>query len=198
MILFFLIAQLNNNTFASSFSSEEDHDNLTGNGGISILIPADKNLTGSDRFLTSLLLLSPFVGIGYHLNIIENVFSPGIYADIHLNIIPALFLLAVFSQENDIKDTEDYEKWHIQDPFLIIQPGIRFYNQFRIDSFDIQPFIGLNIISGSIDTAILRIFGMLIAYKNAGLEYSYQQPFANHLNNDKDSAHRIAFLFHMR
>jgi hypothetical protein len=198
LITFILISKICYISLALPSLLEEEHDNLTGNIGISFLHPVDKNLTGSDKFLSSFLLSSFSVGFGYHLNIVENIFSPGIYGDLHLNILPTLFLLSGLIPKDDIKDIENYEKVNGTDPFVVLQTGIRIYNQFRFNLFDFQPFVGINLISGSIDFMVLRMCGILIAYKYFGIEYSYQQPISNHINNHNGSIHRIVFTFHIR
>ena len=199
LIIFILISQMYSVSFALSlFSDKEEKNNLIGNAGISFLIPVDENLTGSNKFLSTLLLTSFFVGVGYHLNIIENIFSPGIYGDIHLNIFPALYLLLISSSANEIKDIENYEKINGSNPFLVFQTGIRIYNYFRVDLFDVQPFIGLNLLTGSVYAMTLKTFGISVTYKNFGLEYSYQQPLTNHISNIKGSIHRIVFVSHIR
>lgn len=175
----------------------EENNNWTFNGGISFLIPADKYFSGDNDILSILSYSSVFAGVGYHINIIENIFSPGIYGDLHLNLGPLLFLLLFPSSQNEI-DVETIERINKSNPFIILQTGIRIYNQFRIEYFDIQPFFGMNIISGSINTSILRTFGILFAYKNMGIEYDYQQFMNNQINDIKGSVHRIMFLYHLR
>ena len=173
--------------------TSDDYDNLTANAGISFLFPVDKEFTGSDTFLDPLLLSSVSFGIGYHLDIIRNIFSPGIYGDIHINLIP----IAIIFLTGGVPDGYQENTGRLDFPFLL-QTGIRLYNQFRFNSFDIQPFIGLNLMAGSIETTVFKKLGILIAYENFGIEYSYQIPFFNGLGNSRQSTHRIVFVYHMR
>ena len=200
-LLFFTLISL---VFNFSFVfSQEEHDNLTANLGISFLVPVDTNLTGNDKFLNTFLLSSVSFGMGYHYNIIEGVLAPGIYGDVHLNALPALIMLFGAMSGYEVKGIDDIvphdeKHWDERNVFFLIQTGVRLYNQFRFELFDIQPFIGLNLMSGSINAKVFKTAGILFAYKNFGLEYSYLVPWDRHLNSTNSSIHRIVFNYHFR
>jgi len=181
MVLFLLIFLLNHLSFAA-----EENDNLTANAGMSTFILTDTTVGAA---ILGSILLSYFTGgIGYHFNIVHNILAPGIYGDLHIG------LLSFLSNNN-----EDYYE---DNSFLLYQGGLRLYNQFRFGLIDIQPFFGLNLMGSIAGDASeergLKLWGILMAYKNFGFEYSYQVPLKGPMINKKDAMQRIAFLYHLR
>jgi len=138
-------------------------DHLKINVGVGL--PVLEDGSAGENILAPLLMSSLSTGVGYQENIIEDIFSPGIYGDIHFGDI--------FSQ---------------------YQTGIRLYNQFRFDDFDLYPFIGLNSMYGSFAQSILAMYGILIGYKIIGLEYSYQPLILSHSDLINKNIYRIVFV----
>jgi hypothetical protein len=186
--------------FAFSSEPKEENNNWTFNGGISFLFPTDGCLLGDNDIVTVLMCGSVFAGIGYHININDKGFSPGVYADLHLNLLPVLFLLLMPIGRDEVtdEDIENINNVNRSNPFFILQAGIRLYNQFRFEYFDIQPFLGINVIAGSIYTSVLRTVGILAAYKEWGVEYSFQQFLDKPINAVYGSVHRIVLCYHRR
>ena len=123
IIVFILISQIYYFTFSLS---SDDYDGITANIGISFLFPEYKKITGSDKFLSSFLLSSFSAGIGYNFDIVRSIFSPGIYGDIHLNIIPAVFFaLYGFPGKDDNKDNNFLDNKNGENFPLLLQTGIR-------------------------------------------------------------------------
>jgi hypothetical protein len=184
-------------TFSGNIYAQ-DNDNLTLNLLYNITVFEDIDDPGASA-LTSLLTSSISAGIGYHLNVIPNIFSPGIYIEGGLSIINLIFLLSKIS-END-RDTNNnkasteynYDKRINAFGFL----GIRLYNQFRFHLIDIQPFIGFSAFAFIIDNATTGVvcikFGVLFAYKNFCIEYGYHIPY-----NSIKPIHRIGIGLHYR
>jgi hypothetical protein len=186
--------------FAFSSTPEEEHENWTFNSGISFLFPTDSYLLGDNDIVTVIMCGSVFAGFGYHININDKGFSPGIYADLHFNLLPALFLLLMPVDRDEVtdKNIENLDYINRANPLIILQAGIRLYNQFRFEYFDIQPFLGINVIAGSIYTSVMRTVGILAAYKEWGVEYSFQQFLDKPINNVYGSVHRIVLCYHRR
>ena len=187
IIVFILICSLNYLTFAFNIFEEsegDENDNLTGNFGIGFFFPLDRSANVGSNILGSLLLSSISGGLGYHFNIIKNFLSPGIYGDIHFS------LLSLLNSTNDDKDKEENKT---EEVFIFFQAGIRLYNQFRLILFDIQPFIGINFALANNISSLSKMFGILIAYENIGIEYSYHWTLLN-----SDNVHRIIFVIHMK
>lgn len=180
IIAFLLIFLLNYFPFAA------ENNNLTANIGVSTFI--FKDTTVGTAILGSILFSYFTGGIGYHVNIIQNIFAPGIYGDLHLGVLSFL--------------SNRREDYYEDNSFLLYQGGIRLYNQFRFGLIDIQPFFGLNLLGSTAgkesEEKGLKLWGILAAYKNFGLEYSCQVPFKGPMNNRKNAVYRIAFLLHMR
>ena len=179
-------------TFALDFDYMEGHENITGNVGLSFLFPIDANSSVGVNILGSLLLSSVSFGFGYHWNIIPHIFSPGIGGDFHISLLNLLF-------QND-RDDDFYKDKEKENDFYFFQLGIRIYNKFWFGEFDIQPFFGLNLILLEGDcnpTGLRKVLGILMAYEEIGLEYSYQWPLFDKMNNGNYAIHRIVFVYHM-
>ena len=180
VFIFIVLLDLNHTAFAA-----EELGNFTGNAGLSIFFEADSSV--AEKVLESIILSSLTLGLGGHLNVIPYILAPGIYGDAHISIA-SLF---------DLMD-EDKNSSYIREKSLFFQVGLRLYNQFRFGPIDIQPFAGLNLMAGKKDTMGLKALGILVAYKNAGLEYSYQLPIKNAMDDRTNAIHRFALLYHMR
>jgi len=166
-------------------------DNMTANLGISFFFPVLENGNVGGEILASLLLSSFSGGIGYHLNIMENIFSPGIYGDMHFSLL-MLLTNGLFSDDGKKQRKKD----DTESGFFFFQTGIRLYNRFKNHYFDIEPFVGINFMFGDIGQNILSSYGILIAYKEVGLEYSYQPLLLNNSDFIKRNIHRIVFVLH--
>jgi len=138
-------------------------DNVKVNVGVGLPVLEDGNV--GEKILGSVLLSSFSFGMGFQDNIVENIFSPGIYGDFHFG---------------------DY--------FSQYQTGIRLYNQFRFDNLDLYPFIGLNSMYGSFAQNLLGMYGILVGYKRIGLEYSYQPIILNYSDLINKNMYRIIFV----
>jgi hypothetical protein len=140
------------------------------------------------------VFLSILFGYGYHFNLVENIFSPGIYGDIHLNW-PAILTVSS-PKEEEPKDSINTKSEKEYTKLSFFQFGVRLYNQLRFNSFDIQPFVGVNfILEAGVD--IFKTWGILIAFKNYGIEYCYHSLLRNYGEYIKNDVHRIAFVYHM-
>jgi hypothetical protein len=165
------------------WANENQIGDYTVDVGVGFLYPFVKDDNVGIDILVSLLLSSFSIGGGYYFDVVENVFSPGIYGDIHVSFLPLLL-----DEEDENKDEGSFS-----------QLGIRLANQFKIDVFEILPFYGINCMFGNtMDTHILNVFGISLAYGRLGLEYSYQIPFKKMANDDISSIHRIVFKFNLK
>jgi hypothetical protein len=174
-VLFFLFCHV-------LFGSEEKNNNWTLNLSpitINLLNFDEENVSTSVSTSIASSMLSFSIGIGYHLNIIPNVFSPGIYVDVGLGYFGLL------SDTNDDATGGHGGVW----------AGIRLYNLFRLNSIEMQPFIGLTLYGFSELGLPTTTYGILFAYERFGLEYSFHMPLS-----DRDKIfyiHRISFLWHI-
>lgn len=139
-------------------------------------------------------LLSPFIfsslstGLGFQYTIVPHLLAPGIYADIHFNLL-SWFLVGMFSD------------WGQN--LLVLQPGVRFYNQFQITkSFGIEPFYGFNFMYiGVLDyykeSLVLANAGIVLKIGSSfGIEYCYIIP--NNSRSWTPSIHRFSFSWSLR
>jgi hypothetical protein len=186
--------------FSENIYAQEDN-NLTINILYNITVFEDIS-NPSESLLTSLLTSSISAGIGYHLNVIPNIISPGIYIEGGLSIFNFFYLFARTS-ENDNSSRNNNEistnRDNVNDkgiyPFGFL--GIRLYNQFRFHLIDIQPFIGFSAFTFIKDYATTGIgclkLGILFAYNNFCIEYGYHIPYSN-----IKPIHRIGIGLHYR
>ena len=188
-----IILLFNNSLFSSEEPTTLESDNLTVNFGIGFLYPLNKKTDTGMNILASAVFLSGGFGVGKHLTLIPNILMPGIYGDIHISLISLLLAQGGGS----IKIQDDSANNSNSIPFLF-QGGLCLYNQFRFGSIDIQPMIGFNAIMGLLKPGILTRYGILIAYDNIGLEYSYQLPLNNAFKNNLPYLHRLVFVYHVR
>ena len=184
ILLFYINCTLFSFDFIDDFFHvfEDENDNFTANIGFGTMFPVDSDANVGENILGSIILSTISAGIGYHLNIVKNIFSPGIYADLHIGLLSLLYYDSDFTKED-------------QNGFFFFQTGIRLYNQFRLRFVDIQPFFGLNLIFGFEDGMGLFKYGILVSYKNFGIEYSYQFESFDYKGYD---INRIVFVYHMR
>jgi hypothetical protein len=146
---------------------------------INLLDFDDANVSSEVSLSIASSMLSISGGVGYHLNIIPNIVLPGIYVDVGLGY------LGLFHNTNDDESVGHGGVW----------AGIRLYNLFRFNSFEMQPFIGFTLYGFSEISLPSTTYGILFAYKKFGLEYSFHMPL---LNADKIFyIHRISFLLHI-
>jgi hypothetical protein len=180
LILFFIIFLLNVSLSAIELM---DDDNISTNVGISLLYPVDEDWSVAENIFGSVLFSALHAGLGYHVPILRNIFMPGIYGEINLWLLP-LLIQYILNPDSEI---EDYD-------FSILDFGIRAYNLFRIGLFDFQPFIGINI---SILHGFSTMYGVLLAYRNFGIEYTLLHPQTDDIYSATKSMHRIAIVYHL-
>ncbi len=185
MIVFFgLLCLFGYSLCAFDNVSENIDDHLIVTMGMGFFFPLVEDTNPGLNVLSSLLLSSFSMGAGYHLNIIPDILSPGIYADIHISLLDMLF-----GSGND--DTLD-------DSILFFQTGIRFYNQFRLRSFDLLPFAGLHFAFTDGFASGAKMFGLLALNGNFGIEYSYHSTvFSLDRTPFNDGVHRIMFVYRL-
>jgi hypothetical protein len=119
-------------------------------------------------------IFSAGFGLGYYLNIIPNLFSPGIYCSLALD--PLGFLTN--TDREGIGSELDF----------------RIFNLFRISYFDIEPFYGaIGASNHPIGEGFLQIAGCLLTFKNIGLEYTHCFSFPH---SSLKSFDRFAIVFH--
>jgi hypothetical protein len=145
-------------------------------------------ISSSELMSIASTMFSLSFGVGYHLNIIPYVFSPGIYIDWgigYLSFIEGLF----FSSDAYDDKYNTFGGW----------AGIRLYNRFNFfDLFDIEPFAGLSLYGFSGLGLPVSTFGILFVYKNYGyidygIELSWHYPLSN-----KDKifhGNRVSFIW---
>ena len=147
---------------------------------INLLNFDEKALSSAEEMSIVSAMLSTSLGFGYHLNIIPNIFSPGLYLDMGIGYLSLLL------SSNDDYENNTFGGW----------AGFRLYNRFRFNLIDIEPFIGLTIYGFSNLGVPATTFGMLLAYNYFGIEYSFHNPI---FNAEKIYyVHRISFLLHFR
>jgi hypothetical protein len=182
-------------------STEREIDNVTLN--ILYNINVFENIKNPGKsVLTSLLTSSISAGIGYHLNIIPYVLSPGIYIEGGLSVINIIYILSKMS-DNDTEKNYNHEiskdEYSKKDDGIYAYGflGIRLYNQFGFRLIDIQPFIGFSAFLFTIDSVTTGIgclnFGILFAYKMFCIEYGYHIPY-----NNLKPIHRIGIGLHFK
>jgi hypothetical protein len=199
--VFFMILIFVSLGLYSQEGNDDDFDNMTFNLLYNFTVFEDISNPG-ESILTSLLTSSISVGTGYHLNVIPNILSPGIYVEGGLSAINLIYILSKMSEnenENNYNNkisTEDDSKYDTKiSAFGFI--GIRLYNQFRFNLIDIQPFVGFSTFIFVIDSEVTGAgcfkFGILFAYNNFCIEYGYHIPY-----NKLKPIHRIGIGFHFR
>jgi hypothetical protein len=132
-------------------------------------------------------------GLGYHLNILNKILSPGLYLDFGFGGPIIIF-------ENSSSD-----KAVAYDAYGSI--GLRAYNLFTIAQFGLKPFLGFSFIGNAEikqDNEIIYEFGLwswitgvMFTYKHFGFEYAFCAPdFNNIIPFPYKYYHRISFLLH--
>jgi hypothetical protein len=120
---------------------------------------------------TKMLLFFDF-GIGVNYDLVQNIVSPGIYADVALGIDWIL----MFLNEED----EKYKPTQLE-----FGGGIRIYNVSRIFGFSIMPFIGYNALVSY--GHLLPSLGLILKYEGLSIEYAFYIP-----NEFNKSRHHIS------
>jgi hypothetical protein len=145
----------------------------------------DEDLSPAASLSIASLSVSFSMGIGYHLDIIPHLLSPGIYGEFGMGYLSFVAVLLNGNTE------DDYE----ENPVGGLWLGIRLFNRFSFGSFHIQPFIGVSTYFLSDMWLPVSTYGVLFAYKTYGLEYSFHLPFEG---RDKVYyVHRLSFVFHL-
>lgn len=134
-------------------------------------------------------------GLGYHFEIVPDVFLPGIYLDFGVSPVPMLSIPVGV---------------HETDSGFGLHWGGRIFNQFKIADFDIEPFVGISGSALSYYKYPNRMighwvsFGIIAAFKEIGIEYAFLTPLfspedTNQITGMGDlPLHRIAIGFHKR
>jgi hypothetical protein len=143
--------------------------------------------------LVSFALSSISLGGGVQYTIVPHLLTPGIYADIHFNVLLWSIVGLVTNWETNL---------------MLIQPEIRFYNQFRLNrGLALEPFFGVNFVYITMNLDKDRLNGS-IPLMNAGFilklgdsfgfEYCYN--FSNMAIGDgwAPKIHRIGFSWGLR
>ena len=132
------------------FGSEpsEDHSdeyNFAATGGAALLSIAFSSVTLSG-------------GVQY--TVIPHILAPGIYADLHFNLLSWGFTF-MFTNNN----------------FILFQGGIRMYNQFQLGNISLEPFLGVNFVYIGINDQGVQIpfmtAGFIFNIGIFGFEYGY-------------------------
>jgi len=111
--------------------------------------------------LVTLALSSVSLGGGIQTTIIPHFLAPGIYFDIHFNLL-SWGLIYAFSNMN----------------MVLLQSGFRIYNQFKFnDNISLEPFFGVNfvftVLDGNRFPFPLLAAGFIFNIRNFGIEYGY-------------------------
>jgi len=179
--LFLLIFQLSVSLSAIEHTeNEKENENLTMNIGIGFVYPIDDDWSVGGNILGSICFSSLYCGLGYHFSILPNIFMPGLYGEINFWLLP-LLIQYLMDPDREIKDYD----------VDVMDGGIRIYNLFRFGSFDLSPFVGINM---GFLRGFSMMYGSLLAYKNFGIEYSFFKLYSSRINTD--IMHRIAIVYH--
>ncbi|MDR0551772.1 MAG: hypothetical protein LBG72_07110 [Spirochaetaceae bacterium] len=130
-------------------------------------------------------------GLGYGLEIIPDILIPGIYLDCSFSP----FALTMTTVNGELMPP-------FEDFFPLAHIGLRVYNQFKITSFDIEPFAGFNAaFEATNKCSLFSVFGILASFKFIGIEYTYCLPFMRQADWESFRGakfHRISLCFHVR
>ena len=137
--------------------------------------------------LVTFALSSFTVGGGLHYTVIPHLLAPGFYADVHFNVL-SWGLVYLFSQNH----------------LVLLQGGLRIYNQFKFGKFSLEPFFGGNFVLVGINDILAPIpllaTGLIFNINSFGIEYGYHfYPSKN--ERDKRpllSIHRISLLWKLK
>ncbi|MDR0456499.1 MAG: hypothetical protein LBH20_07450 [Treponema sp.] len=138
------------------------------------------------QILLSFALSSVSLGAGVQYTIVPHVLAPGIYADLHFNLL-SWFLVWAFTNGRD--------------NFMMLQSGIRLYNQFKFTIISLEPFFGVNIAYFNMDNVgiptPLIAAGFVFNVRDFGFEYGYNfLPVP--VNEGLPSLHRLTFSWSLR
>jgi len=120
----------------------------------------DVALYALGQALMSLAFSSVSLGGGFHYTVVPHVFAPGLWVDVHFNFLSWLLMKAF--TDND---------------FIMLQTGLRFYNQFSFDIVSVEPFFGFNLAYIKVDLIKLPIplmtAGFAFNVDRFSFEYGY-------------------------
>ena len=121
----------------------------------------DPALFIAKQTLLSFAFSSVSLGGGFHYTVVPHVFAPGLWVDVHFNFLSWL-LARAFTDNN----------------FIMLQTGIRFYNQFSVDIVSFEPFFGFNLAYVRVDEHIklpipLMAAGFAFNVDRFSFEYGY-------------------------
>jgi len=140
--------------------------------------------------LLALAFSSISLGGGFQYTIVPHLLVPGIYTDLHFNLL-SWFIV------------EAFDNWEYN--YMLLQPGIRLYNQFQFTkTAGIEPFFGVNYVYISLSDTFkksipLMNVGFVFKLGNMfGIEYCYN--FSKKISKDAwiPRIHRINFSWSLR
>jgi len=167
LLVFFLSAALFANEYGESDSSAKGFD-WNVRMGVSfplLIINTGYSNDLSDLYSEMVLIAVAFSAIsvsgGLQYTVIPNIFTPGIYADFHFNLLSWGIIYMIANES-----------------FYIMQTGARVYNQFKLNNIGIEPFFGLNMVSiglGIDDSISINLLaaGLTINFGIFNMEYGY-------------------------
>lgn len=136
------------------------------------------------KTLLAFALSSLSVGGSAQYTIVPHLLSPGIYFDMHFNLLSWLFV-GMFS---------NWEK-----NYILFQTGVRVFNQFKFGIFGFEPFFGFNNaymnINGIGESFPMLAFGFVIRLGGFGFEYCYNSGASNEMGTPSIS--RITFSWNI-
>ena len=130
--------------------------------------------------LMSLAFSSVSLGGGFHYTVVPHVFAPGLWVDVHFNFFSWLLTKAFTDKD-----------------FIMLQTGLRFYNQFSIDIVSFEPFFGFNLGYIKVDTMKLPLplmtAGFAFNVDRFSFEYGYNFLPIRVDGNRLPGIHRLTF-----
>jgi hypothetical protein len=164
-----------NNLLFDSYNYKQFGSRIIADAGLRFLFP----LNSSPWYLSTVNF-----GMGFGIDLIKYVLSPGIYFD--LGIGTDWFY--IFS------DPEDQIEGYVPVQFSL-SGGVRIYNYMRIFWFDVIPFIGYNFMFFFIQ---LPNAGVSIAFRNIPLEIEYAYYFSSYYTLYQKAGHHITIKYTLR
>ena len=151
--------------------------------GIGDFAEVDNDLFG--YVITALLFGSVSFGGGVQYTFIPQVLTPGVYADVHFNLLSwaAVYL---------------FSKYHV----IFLQAGVRIFNRFEINYIGLEPFLGANVVYLAVEDEVpmtLLKTGLNVSYNLFNFEYAF---IFSPVRNPKDenpflAFHRLTFSWKM-
>jgi len=133
--------------------------------------------------LVTITLSSVSIGGGAQYTFIPHLIAPGVYVDMHFNLL-TWGLVYTFSN------------YHL----ILLQTGLRFYNQFKFNEVALEPFFGTNLVVIGVDDDLVPIplfsAGFILNIGTVGFEYGYNfLPGKTAENLPFSAIHRLTLWF---